>query len=293
VTVDGVVVIDKPAGMTSHDVVQRVRRVFATKKVGHAGTLDPDATGVLVLGLGRATRFLMYSQSTPKRYAAVAQFGVTTTTQDASGEIVSTGPTAGLDRTAVTAATRSFVGAIEQVPPMVSAVKVGGERLYRKARRGEEVDRASRAVTVYELEVTGFEPGPRPRATLSVKCSAGTYVRTLVHDLGRQLGCGAHLSSLCRTEAGGFTLEEAVALERLDPASLRPLEEVVRPLARLELDDEQSVAVGDGKPILAPAGVPEGGLRALFADGRLMAVYRRAGDVLKAETVVGDLATRR
>jgi tRNA pseudouridine55 synthase len=292
VTVDGVLVIDKPAGMTSHDVVDRVRRVFGTKKVGHAGTLDPDATGVLVLGLGRATRFLMYSQAAPKRYTAVAQFGVTTTTQDASGEIVSTSQAGDLARETVTAATHSFVGDIEQVPPMVSAVKVGGERLYRKARRGEEIDRPPRRVTVYELEVTSFEPGPQPCATLSVKCSAGTYVRTLVHDLGQQLGCGAHLSSLCRTEAGGFTLADAVALEQLQPGSLRPLEEIIRPLVCLDVDVAEAAAIGDGKPIPAPASVPEGELRGLLADGRLMAVYRRVGDLLKAQTVVGDLATR-
>jgi tRNA pseudouridine55 synthase len=292
VTVDGVVVIDKPAGMTSHDIVNRVRRVFATKKVGHAGTLDPDATGVLVLGLGRATRFLMYSQAAPKRYTAVARFGATTTTQDASGDIVSSRSAAHLDRATVADAAESLVGEIAQVPPMVSAVKVGGERLYRKARRGEEIDRPPRRVTVYELELTSFEPGPQPRATLDVRCSAGTYVRTLVHDLGEQLGCGAHLGSLCRTEAGGFTLEDAVTLEQLSPESLRPLEEVVRPLSRMDLDDEDARAVGDGKAIPAGAAVPEGDLRALFANARLMAVYRRVGDVLKAETVVGDLATR-
>jgi tRNA pseudouridine55 synthase len=291
-TVDGVLVLDKPAGMTSHDVVDRVRRVFGTRKVGHAGTLDPDATGVLVLGLGRATRFLMYSQDAPKRYSAVAQFGVTTTTQDASGEIVSTSSAANLDRSAVLAATRPFVGAIEQLPPMVSAVKVRGERLYRKARRGEEVDRPPRPVTVYEFDVTVFEPGPQARATLSVECSAGTYVRTLVHDLGQRLGCGAHLSSLCRTAAGGFTLEDAVALQKLEADCLRPLEEIVRPLARLDIDDDQAAAVGNGKPITAPPSVAEKELRALLADGRLLAVYRRVGDLLKAETVVGDLATR-
>ncbi|MEA2509340.1 MAG: tRNA pseudouridine55 synthase [Actinomycetota bacterium] len=292
-TVDGVLVIDKPAGMTSHDVVERLRRVFATKKVGHAGTLDPDATGVLVLGFGRATRFLMYSQAAPKRYTAVAQLGVTTSTQDASGAILSTSSAADLDRAAVMRAVRAFVGEIEQIPPMVSAVKVGGERLYQKARRGEEIDRPPRRVTIYELEVTSFEPGPQARATLSVKCSAGTYVRTLAHDLGQQLGCGAHLNSLCRTEAGGFMLSDAEALERVELGMLRPLEDVVRPLGRVDLDDAEARAVGDGKPIPAHLAVPDGALRALFANGRLMAVYRRAGDLLRAETVVGDLATRR
>jgi tRNA pseudouridine55 synthase len=292
-TQDGVVVVDKPAGMTSHDVVDRVRRVFSTRKVGHAGTLDPDATGVLVLGLGRATRFLTYSQSAPKRYRATARFGVSTSTQDASGEVVSTRAAAHLDLDAIAAAAKSFVGAIEQVPPMVSAVKIGGERLYRKARRGEEVERPPRAVTVYGLDVTSFELGPAPVATLDVRCSAGTYVRTLVHDLGDRLGCGAHLASLRRIEAGGFSEADALALDALDPAAIRPLEDIVAPLMRLELDEQQTRAVVDGKPIAAPSGVEEDSQRALFSNGRLLAVYRRAGDVLKAETVVGDLATRR
>ncbi|MDP9233369.1 MAG: tRNA pseudouridine(55) synthase TruB [Actinomycetota bacterium] len=292
-TQDGVVVVDKPAGMTSHDVVDRVRRVFSTRKVGHAGTLDPDATGVLVLGLGRATRFLSYSQSAPKRYRATARFGVSTSTQDASGDVVSTRAAAHLDLDAVAAAARSFVGEIEQVPPMVSAVKIGGERLYRKARRGEEVERPARAVTVYGLDVTSFEPGTAPSATLEVRCSAGTYVRTLVHDLGESLGCGAHLASLRRIEAGGFTEADALALDALDATAIRPLEDIVAPLMRLELDEQQTREVADGKSIAAPTGVEEDALRALFSNGRLLAVYRRAGEVLKAETVVGDLATRR
>jgi tRNA pseudouridine55 synthase len=292
VTVAGVAVIDKPAGMTSHDIVNHARRVLATKKIGHAGTLDPDATGVLVLGVGRATRFLSYSQAAPKRYRAVARFGITTSTQDASGEIVSTRPCANVDLHTVGTASRSFVGSIEQVPPMVSAVKIGGERLYQKARRGEEVERPARPVTVYALEVTAFDPGPQPQATLEVCCSAGTYVRTLVHDLGELLGCGAHLTWLRRTEAGGFKEADAIALEDLDAASLRPLEDIVNPLVRLDLDEGQARAVGFGARLPAPASVPEGELRALFSEGRLVAVYRRAGEVLKAETVVGDLALR-
>jgi tRNA pseudouridine55 synthase len=292
-TQDGVVVVDKPAGMTSHDVVDRVRRVLKTRKVGHAGTLDPDATGILVLGLGRATRFLSYSQSAPKRYRATARFGVSTSTQDASGDVVSSRAAAHLDLDAVAAAARSFVGEIEQVPPMVSAVKIGGERLYRKARRGEEVERPARAVTVYGLDVTSFEPGVAPSFTLDVRCSAGTYVRTLVHDLGERLGCGAHLASLRRIEAGGFTEADALALDALDSTAIRPLEDIVAPLMRLELDERQTRDVADGKPIAAPTGVEEDARRALFSNGRLLAVYRRAGELLKAETVVGDLATRR
>jgi tRNA pseudouridine55 synthase len=279
--------------MTSHDVVARVRRVFEMKKVGHAGTLDPDATGILVLGLGRATRFLSYSQAIPKRYRAVARFGITTSTQDAAGETLMERSCEQLDEDSVVRASKPFVGDIQQVPPMVSAVKIGGERLYRKARRGEEVVRPARGVTVYNLNIEGFEPGAAAQATLDITCSAGTYVRTLVHDLGEVLGCGAHLLWLRRTEAGGFSEADAIALEELDPSMLRPLEEIVHSMERLDLGEEEARTVADGKALDAPPTVPEGDLRALFSDGRLLAVYRRNGDLLKAETVVGDLAGRR
>jgi tRNA pseudouridine55 synthase len=293
VTVDGVLVIDKPPAMTSHDVVARVRRTFGMKKVGHAGTLDPDATGILVLGLGRATRFLSYSQAVPKRYRAVARFGITTSTQDASGEILATRSCEDLHEGAVVRASQAFVGDIQQVPPMVSAVKIDGERLYRKARRGEEIDRPARSVKVYDLGIEAFEPGVAAYATLDITCSAGTYVRTLVHDLGQTLGCGAHLLSLRRIEAGGFSEADAIALDELEPAMLRPLEDIVHTLGRLDLDEEDAQIVADGKPLTAPAAVHEGDRRALFSNDRLLAVYLRQGDLLKAETVVGDLAGRR
>jgi tRNA pseudouridine55 synthase len=292
VTVDGVVVVDKPSGMTSHDVVARVRRVFGMKKVGHAGTLDPDATGILVLGLGRATRFLSYSQSIPKHYRATARFGITTSTQDASGQVLSERPAGDLDAESLLRAARSFVGEIEQTPPMVSAVKIGGERLYRKARRGEEVDRPPRSVTVHALSLTSFHPGHPAEATFDVVCSAGTYVRTLIHDLGESLGCGAHLSSLRRVEAGGFREADAVPLEALDASMLLPLEAIVRGIEGLDLSEEDARSVVDGHPIPAPQTIAEGAFRALFSDGRLLAVYRRRGDLLRAETVVGDLAGR-
>ncbi|MDP9225565.1 MAG: tRNA pseudouridine(55) synthase TruB [Actinomycetota bacterium] len=292
-TVDGVVVVDKPAGMTSHDVVDHVRRVFGTRKVGHAGTLDPDATGLLILGLGRATRFLEYSQAYPKRYRATAAFGVTTSSQDASGEVLSTRSCEGVDAPALSQVLLSFVGRIEQTPPMFSAVKVGGERLYRKARRGEEVARAPRQITIYELAVTSFKEGSSPEAILDVRCSAGTYVRTLVHDVGARLGCGAHLRSLRRIEAGGFVEADAVPLDRLEASSMRPLEDIVRPLERLDLPEEDVRAVAHGRSLPASPDVALGDARALFSDGRLVAVYRREGQNLRAERVVGDPSGRR
>jgi tRNA pseudouridine55 synthase len=291
---DGVVAIDKPSGMTSHDVVAEVRRRLGTKKVGHGGTLDPDATGVLVVGVGRATRFLSYLQSAPKRYRAVARFGVSTTTQDASGEVVETRP-ARLERAQVEAELSALTGTIDQVPPMVSAVKVGGERLYRKARRGEEVERQTRRVTVHRLELLDLAAGEGPEATLDVVCSGGTYVRTLVHDLGERLGCGAHLASLRRTEAGGWSENDLVALAQVDAGCLRPLAETVRQLPSIEVRDAEARAVADGRPLdarpftaLAPAeaALHDGAQVAVTTEGRLLAVYRRAGDRLVADRVV-------
>jgi tRNA pseudouridine55 synthase len=282
---DGVLVIDKPAGITSHDVVDDVRRRLGAKKVGHGGTLDPDATGVLVIGVGRATRLLAYSQRAPKRYTAVAVFGATTTTQDASGQVVSR-VGAAIDREDVERTAKEFTGAIEQVPPMVSAVKLGGEPLYRKARRGEEVERRARPVTIYDLEVTGFD-GDGPRATLDVRCSAGTFVRTLIHDIGARIGCGAYLESLRRTEAGGSQLADAIPLHEVASDRLRPLRDAVRGLPVVFTDDEETSLVGHGRPLPVRGEVEEGAHVAVCAGERLLAVYRRRGDWLIADRVVG------
>ena len=280
---NGVLVVDKPAGMTSHDVVDRVRKVLGTRKVGHAGTLDPEATGVLVVGVGTATRLLDYAKDAPKRYTAVASFGTTTTTQDATGEVIETRPI-DLDETKVQAAIEGFRGPIEQIPPMVSAVKIGGERLYKKARRGEEVDRPSRTVTIYSLELVDLSDD---RATLDVTCSAGTYIRTLVHDLGEVLGCGAHMASLRRTEAAGFGEGEALGLDELDAADLRPLSDAVRTLHQAFIDDVAASLVKDGRK-LPLEGEFEGldGPVALIHDDDVLAIYRRSGDELVAEKVL-------
>jgi tRNA pseudouridine55 synthase len=286
---DGILVVDKPGGMTSHDVVDVVRKRLGTKKVGHGGTLDPDATGVLIVGVGRATRLLSYAQSAPKRYTARARFGISTTTQDASGEIVSLTEDVVLDRLSVERALASFVGEIEQTPPMVSAVKVGGERLYRKARRGESVDRAPRRVTVYDARVTGFEVEEKwPEATIDIRCSSGTYIRTIVHDWGAVLGCGAHLRALRRTESGGHTLSNAVALDEIDAGALRPVAETVKGLAGIEVDGRGARLVHNGRPLndLDLTGLEEGRPVALMREGQLLAVYRRVGDRLVADRVL-------
>jgi tRNA pseudouridine55 synthase len=280
---NGVVVVDKPAGMTSHDVVDQVRKIFGTRKVGHAGTLDPDATGVLVLGLGVATRLLSFAQDGAKRYLAQACFGVTTTTQDASGEVVEERPVE-LDEATVAVAAAGFVGEIQQIPPMVSAVKVGGERLYKKARRGEEIEREPRTVTIHRLDVTVFDPSENT-ADLDIICSPGTYVRTLVHDLGGKLGCGAHMSRLRRTEASGFTEADAIPLDELTPDQLRPPIEIVRGLPQMKIDTEAAALVSDGRP-LSDQRSHDGQRVAIVHDGELMAVYERKGSALVAHKVL-------
>lgn len=281
---DGILVIDKPAGMTSHDVVDRVRRVLGTRKVGHAGTLDPDATGLLVIGVGRATRLLAYAQQTPKRYRAVARFGITTTTQDASGE-VTTERSAEVTAADIDNILEVFTGEIKQVPPMVSSVKVGGERLYKKARRGEEIERVPRAVTVYALNMLEFDP-VGPTATLDVTCSAGTYVRTLVHDIGESLGCGAHLAALRRVENAGFATADAIALDNVETGHLRPLADAVRALRMIEVDESDAGLIASGRALAPSPDVAEGEAVALSRAGTLLAVYRRRGETLVADRVL-------
>lgn len=285
--VDGVLVIDKPAGMTSHDVVDQIRRKLGTKKVGHAGTLDPDATGVLVVGVGKATRFLSYAQDTPKRYSATARFGLSTSTQDASGEVLATRECS-FSENDLRMVLEKFTGDIEQIPPMVSAVSVGGERLHVKARRGEEVERAARRVTVHELLLTDFRAGEMPEADLEVLCTSGTYVRTLINDIGDSLGCGAHMSVLKRTETGGFSLSDARPLEAVTTTDLLPVAAAVRALPSMDLGEREADHVRHGRKLpasLAPD-LPDGGSLALRTDGELAAVYRRSGDTLAAERVV-------
>lgn len=207
----GVFAVDKPAGLTSHDVVARVRRVLPDTKVGHAGTLDPDATGVLVICVGKATKVSSFLMEGEKEYEGVARLGATTDTQDASGQVLEERPVE-VDADGLEAAVARFRGAIEQIPPMYSAVKIGGQKLYRLARKGVEVERPARAAFIYEFEIleTSF-----PEFTFRVKCSKGTYVRTIVHDLGEALGCGGHLASLVRTQQAGFRRESAISLEQL------------------------------------------------------------------------------
>ena len=248
----GVVVVDKPAGITSHDVVARVRRLAGTRKVGHAGTLDPMATGVLVLGVGRATRLLGHLMLTEKAYDATIRLGISTSTDDAEGEVVGTVPVQDLDEAAVRAAAGALVGDLMQVPTAVSAIKVDGKRAYQRVREGEEVELAARPVTVHELTVQDVRTdGATLDLDVSVRCSSGTYVRALARDLGAALGVGGHLTSLRRIRIGPFDVADAVSLENLDVASrlIAPADAAARLFPRLDLTDEQAIDLGHGKRI--------------------------------------------
>jgi len=288
--VDGLVVVDKPAGCTSHDVVARLRKIYGQRKVGHAGTLDPDATGVLLVGLGRVTRLLRFLQAETKTYRGTVRFGVATSTLDAAGEVLDRVPMM-VSRDDVVAATRRFIGDIEQIPPMVSAVRVGGRRLHEIARAGEEVERVPRCVTVGRFDVEEFEPGPYPLATVLVECSSGTYVRTLAADLGAALGGCAHLESLRRLAIGTFGVDEAYTLEEIAAdAAAAVLAPVVamRDLERVDVDAEQARADAHGATFTASAFAPtgEGPFAVADSDGLLLAVYERRGAGVKPAVVV-------
>jgi tRNA pseudouridine55 synthase len=270
----GLVVVDKPAGLTSHDVVARIRRLAGTRKVGHAGTLDPMATGVLVVGLNRATRLLGHLTLTDKRYDATIRLGVTTTTDDAEGEVVGTCPTDDLTEDAVREALSVFRGEIEQVPSAVSAVKVDGQRAYARVRAGEEVDLPPRRVTIHELDVRAVA---LPTVDVAVHCSSGTYIRSIARDLGAALGVGGHLSALRRTAVGPFDLSGARTLDDLgEHFSLTPIADAARAtFPALDLDDAQTGDVRVGRRL----DVALDRTTALFAPGgEFLALYRESED---------------
>jgi tRNA pseudouridine55 synthase len=287
---DGLVVVDKPAGFTSHDVVAKLRKAYGQRKVGHAGTLDPDATGVLLVGLGRATRLLRYLSESGKAYEGRIVFGVATSTLDAAGEVVDQRPMP-ITRADVEGVLPQFLGDIEQLPPMVSAVKVGGRRLHELARAGEAVERAPRPVHVDRFDVVSFEPGPYPVADVEVECGSGTYVRSLAADLGVALDGCAHLGALRRTRVGSFTLDEARPLAHIEadpPAAVLALATAMRDLERVDVDAEQARAVSHGVSFAAGALSVHGtGPYALVdSDGSLLAVYDTRGSALRPAVVL-------
>lgn len=281
----GFLVVDKPAGPTSHDMVAKARRAIGIKRIGHAGTLDPPARGVLVLALGPATRLIRYIQDMEKEYLAVIRFGVATTTLDAAGEEIRRHPLP-VSRSQLEQALPPFQGEIEQVPPMVSALKIGGRRLHELARKGEEVDREPRRVHIYQLDLEDFEEGDYPRARLRVRCGKGTYVRSLAADLGASLGGDAHVEELTRTRLGPFAMTAAMPDMGWDTwqEHLLPPSAAVSEMERTAVGGEGATAVRHGRRIPSPGGT--GPLAVFDEKGNLVAVYRREGTEAKAEVVL-------
>ena len=282
---DGFGVVDKPTGWTSHDVVARCRKIFGQKRVGHAGTLDPDATGVLLVGLGRATRLLKFVGDLEKAYVGDVVLGTTTSTLDAAGDVTATFDMGAVTIDDVRVAAAKFVGDIEQIPPMVSAVQVGGKRLHALAREGIEVERAPRPVTIHSITVLAEEsPGV---FTLDVVCSTGTYIRTLADDIGRALGGGAHLRNLRRRAIGSFVAADAVPLDALAATDARPMADLLVHLPSLTVDEEARDAVAHGRPLFGQlVDLTVEPVRVVDGDGSLIAVYRPEGERLVADVVL-------
>lgn len=279
----GCLVIDKPPGCTSHDVVDRVRRALGTRKVGHAGTLDPDATGVLVLGVGPATKLLQFVTGVDKTYAGEIVFGTETTTLDAAGEIVATHEMT-IDPAEAQQTAQTLVGDILQIPPMVSAVKVDGKRLHELAREGKEIEREPRPVVVHRFDVV---PTADPLVyQADVSCGSGTYVRTLAADLGTALGGGAHLRALRRTSVGQFSLEEATPLAQFEEeplAALAPIGSMLRHMPQLDVDATVATQVRHGRSLGPGAGQ---GQFAIVHEGSVLAVYEARDGEMRAVKVL-------
>lgn len=290
----GVLLIDKPRGITSHDVVNHCRRALGTRRVGHSGTLDPMAEGLLVVAVGAATRFLQYLPLEPKRYRATVRFGVSTDSYDADGAVTSERGTPDDLREVAEAALPAFRGLIRQTPPMYSAVKMAGKPLYKYAREGQEVVREPRTVHIATYDLSGWDG---ETAVAEIECSGGTYVRSLAHDLGETIGTGAHLTALSRHGVGRFRREDAVGLDGISVERLVPLRDALDPMPMIEVDPAQAARIRHGMP-LGGLDLPESELFALIEPGGLVfAVCRRTGDLLQPECVIpaevlGDVVAR-
>jgi tRNA pseudouridine55 synthase len=272
-----VLVVDKPAGMTSHDVVEALRPLEGVRRAGHAGTLDPMATGVLLVCINEATKASRYLMEGEKEYLARVRLGLETDTQDLTGRVLREQGWTGVSAEAIATAASAFLGEVSQIPPMYSAVKRGGVRLHVLARRGETVERPARKVRIRRIDI---EEVALPEATLRIACSKGTYVRTLVHDLGRRVGCGAALAALVRTRSGGFTIGEAIPLGaliegggKLLAGRLVPLPEALDGWTPLRVDAEAAGLAARGRPPPPPPESPAGErIKILSPDGALVAL---------------------
>jgi tRNA pseudouridine55 synthase len=277
--VEGLMLVDKPSGVTSHDVVDMVRRSLRTRKVGHAGTLDPMATGLLILGVGRATRLLRYLGDLSKSYTATGRLGEETDTLDADGQIVRSA-SVDVSRAEIEGACAALVGDSLQTPPAYSAVKVGGRKLYQAARKGDALEAPARRIRVDAFEVSAFDGRD---VEVRIACSGGTYVRVLVADVGRALGCGAHLVRLRRTAIGSFRVEDAHPPGEGTP---EPIERAVGHLPKIHLEPEEAQAASHGR-ILGPAGIP--GPYAVYGpDDALKGIYRDDGAKARPEVVLAS-----
>lgn len=290
---EGLLIIDKPVGPTSFDIVARVRREIRVKKAGHCGTLDPAAGGVLLVVLGRATRLAEYMNGYRKKYEGVVRLGIVTDTDDAEGEITAENEVPPIDIKELKVILAGFTGVIEQRVPVYSAVKVDGERLYKKARRGGEVETPIRKVTIYDIELLGFEP---PEIAVSVECGGGTYIRSLARDLGEKLGCGAHLSKLTRTGVGPYGLGAACkpdAVKELEGGEncFIPLNEMLPDLPSIEMDFDGATEITCGRFLEATEEVKPGLVKLLYGS-ELVAIALADEGVIKPEKVffgAGDL----
>lgn len=278
---NGIVIMDKPAGWTSMDVCAKLRGILKTKKIGHAGTLDPMATGVLPVFVGQATRAVSFAEGGEKEYVAGLRLGRTTNTQDTEGQTLTQSPVT-VGREELEAVLPRFTGEISQIPPMFSAIKINGQKLYDLARQGKEVERKARAVTIFALEVV--EQVSETDYILRIRCSKGTYVRTLCHDIGQALGCGGCMFSLRRTMAAGFTLDESVTLEQMQEggeALLRPTDSLFRDRPDYRLKTEkQEERCRNGNPFFIQENLPEGEYRIYGREGAFLCLSRLQGDTM-------------
>jgi tRNA pseudouridine55 synthase len=280
------VLVDKPAGMTSHDVVQRVRRALGTRAAGHTGTLDPFATGLLIVLLGRATRLARFVEGRPKQYLATARLGVQTATDDLTGDVIASSAPDDIPEMRVREELASLRGTRLQRPPQYSAKHVDGERSYRRARRGESVELAESRVTIHEIELVDYQP---PELSFRAAVSAGTYIRAIARDLGTQLGVGAHLTALRREAIGSLRVEDAVTLEQLGPAAVLPARAVLADLPQVDLDETARKAIAHGRPVAdseAAGQRSSGAVVALVAAGELVAVARSEEGWLRPTVVL-------
>lgn len=278
--------VDKPAGKTSHDIVQHVRRALGIRAAGHTGTLDPFATGLLVVLVGRATRLARFVEAQPKTYLATGRLGIRTTTDDLTGGVIGSEAAALLPETLVRDTLARFLGTQAQRPPQFSAKRVGGERSYRKARRGEAVELAEVDITVHAIDLVAYRP---PEFDFRVTVSPGTYVRAIARDLGEQLGVGSHLTRLRREAIGSLRVESAVSLERVSPAALIPPRAVLADLPAVELDEAGRNDVAHGRAVVdsgaaGPRG--SGAVVALVAAGELVAIARSQEGWLRPTVVL-------